>query len=89
MYRIAVTQQTVGPSVTRASLHRAEFAPHLQDQAPPGFQQKLSLQAAINRLAADDATVHALMLDVAHLIQPASALRDPALAARIALTAGS
>jgi hypothetical protein len=44
----------------------------------------MKFQAALNRLAAADPSIHALMLEVSHLIQPASVLRGQEIAERVA-----
>jgi hypothetical protein len=58
--------------------------PHLQDARPQGFDEQMKFQAALNRLAAADPSIHALMLEVSHLIQPASVLRGQEIAERVA-----
>ncbi len=58
--------------------------PHLQDARPEGFDDRMKYQAALNRVAAADPSIHALMSDVSHLIQPASVLRGPEIAERVA-----
>jgi 2-polyprenyl-6-methoxyphenol hydroxylase-like FAD-dependent oxidoreductase len=58
--------------------------PHLESQRPAGFAQTQLFVAALNRLAAADEAVHRLVTDVAHLVRPASALREGDLMDRIA-----
>lgn len=58
--------------------------PHLEGVRPAGFAERMKFQAALNRVAAVDPSIHALMLDVSHLIKPASVLRDPDIAERVA-----
>jgi len=43
----------------------------------------LKFGASLNRLAAEDATVHKLLFEVRHLLKPRSALRDPDLVERV------
>jgi hypothetical protein len=43
----------------------------------------LNLNAALQRLAAEDAAVHRIMSEVSHLIKPSSALRDPQIVDRV------
>jgi 2-polyprenyl-6-methoxyphenol hydroxylase-like FAD-dependent oxidoreductase len=58
--------------------------PHLRDARPEGFAEQMKFQAALHRLAAADPSIHALMLEVSHLIQPASVLRSQEIAERVA-----
>jgi hypothetical protein len=58
--------------------------PHLEALRPPDFAARARQQAALNRLAASDAEIHKLMLEVSSLLKPASVLREPGVAARIA-----
>jgi 2-polyprenyl-6-methoxyphenol hydroxylase-like FAD-dependent oxidoreductase len=57
--------------------------PHLEALRPPDFAARARQQAALNRLAASDAAIHKLMLEVSSLLKPASVLREPEVAARI------
>jgi len=57
--------------------------PDTQGERPPDFQQSLRFSAALLQLAAEDAAVHKLSLEVQHLLQPRSALRSPELVARV------
>jgi 2-polyprenyl-6-methoxyphenol hydroxylase-like FAD-dependent oxidoreductase len=59
--------------------------PHLQDARPAGFEEKMKFQAALNRLAAADPSIHALTMEVLHLMQPARALHSGEIAERIAM----
>ena len=62
--------------------------PHTTGERPPDFAQRLQYSQALLRLAAQDADVHKLMVEVMQLLKPQSALREPALAERVrALTA--
>jgi 2-polyprenyl-6-methoxyphenol hydroxylase-like FAD-dependent oxidoreductase len=54
------------------------------------FCQRLKFNSALQRVASEDATVHQLMSEVAHLVKPSSALRDPQIISRVtALIAAS
>ena len=57
--------------------------PETTGDRPPEFATILQYGAALRRLAAQDADVHRLMLEVQHLLQPRSALAEPMLAARV------
>jgi hypothetical protein len=57
--------------------------PDTQGERPPDFQQSLRFSAALTQLAAEDAGVHKLIMEVQHLLQPRSALRAPELVARV------
>ena len=52
-------------------------------QRPNDFCQRLNFNAALQRLAAEDAAVHRIMSEVSHLIKPSSALRDPQIVDRV------
>jgi 2-polyprenyl-6-methoxyphenol hydroxylase-like FAD-dependent oxidoreductase len=58
--------------------------PHLEGLRPAGFARTQLFGAALNRLAAADAAVHRLVTDIAHLVRPASALREGDLMDRVA-----
>jgi 2-polyprenyl-6-methoxyphenol hydroxylase-like FAD-dependent oxidoreductase len=59
-------------------------------QRPTDFCQRLKFNSALQRVASEDATVHQLMSEVAHLVKPSSALRDPQIISRVtALIAAS
>jgi 2-polyprenyl-6-methoxyphenol hydroxylase-like FAD-dependent oxidoreductase len=57
--------------------------PHLQSLRPPDFAARARYQSALTSLAASDASVHKIMLEVSNLLKPASVLREPELSARI------
>lgn len=57
---------------------------HLADRRPAGFAERVRFFAALQRLAATDAAVHRLMVEVTQLKRSSDAYREPALAARIA-----
>jgi len=59
-------------------------------QRPSDFHQRLRFNSALQRVAAEDATVHQIMSEVNHLVKPPSALRDPQILSRVtALMAAS
>jgi 2-polyprenyl-6-methoxyphenol hydroxylase-like FAD-dependent oxidoreductase len=59
-------------------------------QRPSDLHQRLSFNSALQRAAAEDATVHQIMSEVSHLIKPSNALGDPQIVNRTkALTAAS
>jgi hypothetical protein len=44
----------------------------------------LRFNSSLQRVAAEDATVHQIMSEVTHLLRPSSALRDPQIVSRVA-----
>lgn len=61
-----------------------DFAhPQTRGERPPDLARQLEFAGAVLRLGAEDPEVHRLMLEVAHLITPRSAYREPGLLARI------
>ncbi len=59
-------------------------------QRPSDFHQRIRFNSALQRVAAEDATVHQIMSEVTHLVKPPSALRDPLILSRVtALMAAS
>jgi len=59
-------------------------------QRPSDFHQRIRFNSALQRVAAEDATVHQIMSEVTHLVKPPSALRDPQILSRVtALMAAS
>lgn len=52
-------------------------------QRPHDFRAQMNLNAALQRLASDDATVHQIMSEVNHLVKPFSALRAPEIVNRV------
>ncbi len=59
-------------------------------QRPSDFHQRIRFDSALQRVAAEDATVHQIMSEVTHLVKPPSALRDPQILSRVtALMAAS
>lgn len=52
-------------------------------QRPNDFFQRLNFNAALQRLAVEDAAVHRIMSEVSHLIKPSSALRGPQIVDRV------
>ena len=63
--------------------------PHLESLRPEGFARTQQFGAALNRLAAADEAVHRLVTEVAHLVKPASVLREGDLMARVAAEMGA
>jgi 2-polyprenyl-6-methoxyphenol hydroxylase-like FAD-dependent oxidoreductase len=59
-------------------------------QRPSDFHQRSKFSFALQRVAAEDATVHQIMSEVTHLMKPSSTLRDPHIVSRVtALMAAS
>jgi len=59
-------------------------------QRPHDFRERMNFNAALQRLASVDATVHQVMSEVSHLVRPSSALRAPEIVSRVsALMAAS
>jgi 2-polyprenyl-6-methoxyphenol hydroxylase-like FAD-dependent oxidoreductase len=56
---------------------------------PPDFGLRLQYNIGLTKLAAQDAEVHKLLAEVQHLLKPLSALREPALAARVMALSGA
>jgi hypothetical protein len=52
-------------------------------QRPNDFNQRMTFNSALQRLASEDATVHQIMSEVTHLAKPSSALRDPGIVSRV------
>lgn len=62
----------------------ADFVyPDTRGERPPDLAMTLKVGAALNRLAARDADVHKLMLEVRSLLKPRSVFREPALMGRL------
>jgi 2-polyprenyl-6-methoxyphenol hydroxylase-like FAD-dependent oxidoreductase len=57
--------------------------PRTKGQRPENLQQRLEFGEALNRLAAQDADVHKLFVEVLHLLKPQSVLREPELVERV------
>lgn len=57
--------------------------PQTRGKRPPDFATTLKFGAALNRLAAEDASVHRLTAEVQNLLKPRSVYRDPALVQRV------
>ena len=57
--------------------------PRAEGQRPPDLEDTLKFFAMLLKLAAEDATVHKLFLEVQNLLKPRSALRDPELIRRV------
>ena len=59
-------------------------------QRPDDFHQRSKFSSALQRVAAEDATVHQIMSEVTHLVKRSAALRDPQIVNRVtALMAAS
>jgi 2-polyprenyl-6-methoxyphenol hydroxylase-like FAD-dependent oxidoreductase len=59
-------------------------------QRPHDLSERMNFNAALQRLASEDAAVHRIMSEVTHLVKPSSALRDPRIIGRVtALMAAS
>jgi hypothetical protein len=54
-------------------------------QRPNDFDQRMTFNAALQRLACADATVHQIMSEVSHLTKPSSALCDPGIVSRVTM----
>ena len=52
-------------------------------ERPPDLPRQLAFGRAMTRLAAEDAAVHRLMVEVAHLLKPRSVYRETGLLARV------
>jgi 2-polyprenyl-6-methoxyphenol hydroxylase-like FAD-dependent oxidoreductase len=57
---------------------------HTTGDRPPDLAQRLAYSQAVLRLAAEDADVHKLMVEVSQLLKPSGALREPAIRDRVA-----
>ncbi len=55
---------------------------HTTGDRPPDLAQRLAYSQALWRLAAEDADVHRLMVEVSQLLKPSSALGAPAIRER-------
>jgi 2-polyprenyl-6-methoxyphenol hydroxylase-like FAD-dependent oxidoreductase len=56
---------------------------------PADFGQRIPYNIALTKVAAQDPEVHKLLSEVQHLLKPPSALREPALAARVMALMGA
>jgi hypothetical protein len=56
---------------------------HTSGERPLDLAQRLQYSQALLHLAAQDADVHKLMVEVSQLLKPQSVLREPALAERV------
>jgi 2-polyprenyl-6-methoxyphenol hydroxylase-like FAD-dependent oxidoreductase len=52
-------------------------------QRPDDFYQRMTFNAALLRLASEDASIHKVMSEVTHLLKQSSALRDPEIVSRV------
>jgi hypothetical protein len=58
--------------------------PQTRGARPADFEKRLQYGAALTRLCAEDPETHRIVIEVRHLLRPQSALREPALARRVA-----
>jgi flavin-dependent dehydrogenase len=52
-------------------------------ERPRDFRERMNFNAALQRLASEDATMHQVMSEVSHLVKPSSALRAPEIVSRV------
>jgi hypothetical protein len=52
-------------------------------QRPSDFHQRSKFNLALQRVAAEEATVHQIMSEVIHLVKRSGALRDPQIVRRV------
>jgi 2-polyprenyl-6-methoxyphenol hydroxylase-like FAD-dependent oxidoreductase len=57
--------------------------PKAQGERPKDLEESLKFGEGLNRLAAEDADVHKLLMEVLHLLKPQSVLREPDLVERV------
>jgi 2-polyprenyl-6-methoxyphenol hydroxylase-like FAD-dependent oxidoreductase len=57
--------------------------PETEGQRPEDLEQRLAFSGALFQLAATDAAVHKLLVEVLHLLKPQSVLNDPDLVERV------
>jgi 2-polyprenyl-6-methoxyphenol hydroxylase-like FAD-dependent oxidoreductase len=57
--------------------------PETEGQRPEDLEQRLAFSEALFQLAAKDAAVHKLLVEVLHLLKPQSVLNDPDLVERV------
>jgi len=57
--------------------------PRTEGARPPDLADRLNFSAATFKLAAEDAALHQVLIEVQHLQKPGSALREPALVERV------
>jgi 2-polyprenyl-6-methoxyphenol hydroxylase-like FAD-dependent oxidoreductase len=62
--------------------------PETEGQRPDDLEQRLAFSGALFQLAATDAAVHKLLVEVLHLLKPQSVLNDPDVAERVKALAG-
>jgi 2-polyprenyl-6-methoxyphenol hydroxylase-like FAD-dependent oxidoreductase len=72
------------------SVAQTDFVyPATRGVRPADFMQRIQYNIALTKIAARDPEVHKLLAQVQHLLKPPSALREPALAARVMALAGA
>ena len=62
--------------------------PKARGERPEDLEQRLQFGEGLNRLAAQDADVHRLFIEVLHLLKPQSVLNEPGLVERVKAMAG-
>jgi 2-polyprenyl-6-methoxyphenol hydroxylase-like FAD-dependent oxidoreductase len=78
----AAIQEVVDTPWTTAAV--ADFAfPQTRGERSPDIERTLKVAPMLNRLAARDANIHKLTVEVRQLLKPRSAYRDPAFIAQV------
>ena len=57
--------------------------PETEGQRPEDLEQRLAFTGSLFQLAAKDAAVHKLLVEVLHLLKPQSVLNDPDVVERV------
>ena len=57
--------------------------PQTRGHRPADLEQRMKYRSALTKLAAEDASVHKLLMQVRHLLQPQSALLDQPIRSRV------
>ena len=60
--------------------------PQTRGHRPADLEQRMKYRSALTKLAAEDASVHKLLMQVRHLLQPQSALLDQPIRSRVVET---
>jgi hypothetical protein len=58
--------------------------PKTRGERPANFEQRMQFNLGLVRLAAQDPSIHKLMIEVNHLLKPQGALRAPEISERVA-----